>query len=58
MASYELYRKSSIGTSLTDALEEMVTNGTITPLLAVKVLMQFDKVMSAVCSVVDPKKKN
>lgn len=35
----------------------MVTNGTITPLLAVKVLMQFDKVMSAVCSVVDPKKK-
>ncbi|KAH9560944.1 hypothetical protein CY35_06G135900 [Sphagnum magellanicum] len=43
MASYELYRKSSIGTSLTDALEEMVTNGTISPLLAVKVLMQFDK---------------
>ncbi|CAK9230082.1 unnamed protein product [Sphagnum troendelagicum] len=45
MASYELYRKSSIGTSLTDALEEMVTNGTISPLLAVKVLMQFDKSM-------------
>jgi hypothetical protein len=54
MASYELYRKSSIGTSLTDALEEMVTNGTISPLLAVKVLMQFDKVMSAVYS---PKEK-
>ncbi len=35
----------------------MVTNGTISPLLAVKVLMQFDKVMSAVCSVVDQKKK-
>jgi transcription initiation factor TFIIA small subunit len=45
MASYELYRKSSIGTSLTEALEEMVTNGTISPLLAVKVLMQFDKSM-------------
>jgi transcription initiation factor TFIIA small subunit len=54
MASYELYRKSSIGTSLTEALEEMVTNGTISPLLAVKVLMQFDKVMSAVYS---PKRK-
>lgn len=30
--------------SLTDALDELVTNGTISPLLAVKVLMQFDKV--------------
>jgi hypothetical protein len=45
MASYELYRKSSIGMSLTDALDELVTNGTISPLLAVKVLMQFDKVL-------------
>lgn len=44
MANYELYRKSSIGMSLTDALDELVTNGTISPLLAVKVLMQFDKV--------------
>ncbi|XP_024396064.1 transcription initiation factor IIA subunit 2 isoform X2 [Physcomitrium patens] len=43
MASYELYRKSSIGMSLTDALDELVTNGTISPLLAVKVLMQFDR---------------
>ncbi|CAM6107441.1 unnamed protein product [Calypogeia fissa] len=46
MGSYELYRKSSIGMSLTDALDELVTNGTITPLLAVKVLMQFDKSMN------------
>ncbi|OAE27787.1 hypothetical protein AXG93_2167s1160 [Marchantia polymorpha subsp. ruderalis] len=46
MGSYELYRKSSIGTSLTDALDELVTNGTISPLLAVKVLMQFDKSMN------------
>lgn len=44
MAAYELYRKSSIGSSLVDALDELVTNGTISPLLAVKVLMQFDKV--------------
>ncbi|KAH7352117.1 hypothetical protein KP509_19G030600 [Ceratopteris richardii] len=42
----ELYRKASIGTSLTDALDELVTNGSITPLLAVKVLMQFDKSMN------------
>ncbi|KAL3676144.1 hypothetical protein R1sor_026092 [Riccia sorocarpa] len=46
MGSYELYRKSSIGMSLTDALDELVTNGTISPLLAVKVLMQFDKSMN------------
>ncbi|XP_024396060.1 transcription initiation factor IIA subunit 2 isoform X1 [Physcomitrium patens] len=46
MASYELYRKSSIGMSLTDALDELVTNGTISPLLAVKVLMQFDRSMN------------
>ncbi|KAI5074252.1 hypothetical protein GOP47_0010213 [Adiantum capillus-veneris] len=42
----ELYRKASIGTSLTDALDELVTNGSLTPLLAVKVLMQFDKSMN------------
>lgn len=46
MSTYELYRKSSIGMSLTDALDELVTNGTISPLLAVKVLMQFDKSMN------------
>jgi transcription initiation factor TFIIA small subunit len=45
MAAYELYRKSSIGSSLVDSLDELVTNGTISPLLAVKVLMQFDKVV-------------
>lgn len=45
-ANCELYRKASIGTSLTDALDELVTNGSISPLLAVKVLMQFDKVLA------------
>lgn len=44
MSSVEIYRKSSIGTSLTDALDEMVNNGKIEPLLAVKILTQFDKV--------------
>ncbi|MCO5612549.1 hypothetical protein L7F22_066817 [Adiantum nelumboides] len=42
----ELYRKASIGTSLNDALDELVTNGSLPPLLAVKVLMQFDKSMN------------
>ncbi|EFJ21211.1 hypothetical protein SELMODRAFT_233015 [Selaginella moellendorffii] len=45
MGSLELYRKSTIGIGLTDALDEMVTNGSIPPLLAVRVLMQFDKSM-------------
>eukprot|EP00850_Spirogloea_muscicola_P017343 SM000148S01020 [mRNA] locus=s148:144181:145107:+ [translate_table: standard] len=48
MAHYELYRKSSIGMSLTDALDELVTNEAISPVLAVKILMQFDKSMNDV----------
>eukprot|EP00249_Psilotum_nudum_P026983 c34175_g1_i1 orf=434-754(-) len=46
MANCELYRKATIGSSLTDALDELVTNGSISPILAVKVLMQFDKSMN------------
>ncbi|KAH7366455.1 hypothetical protein KP509_18G079100 [Ceratopteris richardii] len=42
----KLYRKMSIGTSLTDALDELVTNGSITPLLAIKILMQCKKSMN------------
>ncbi|KAH7281119.1 hypothetical protein KP509_36G031200 [Ceratopteris richardii] len=42
----EQYRKTSIGTSLMDVLDELVANGSITPLLAVKVLMQFEKSMN------------
>eukprot|EP00246_Nothoceros_aenigmaticus_P012971 TRINITY_DN4238_c0_g1_i1.p1 TRINITY_DN4238_c0_g1~~TRINITY_DN4238_c0_g1_i1.p1 ORF type:complete len:107 (+),score=11.21 TRINITY_DN4238_c0_g1_i1:137-457(+) len=45
MSTYELYRKSSIGMGLTEALDELVINGSLSPLLAVKVLMQFDKSM-------------
>mmetsp|Transcript_48396 Transcript_48396/g.90106 ORF Transcript_48396/g.90106 Transcript_48396/m.90106 type:complete len:115 (+) Transcript_48396:53-397(+) len=43
MAHYQLYRKSTIGTSLTDALDEMVTSGKLSPMLAMTVLSQFDK---------------
>ncbi|KAJ7539507.1 hypothetical protein O6H91_11G096900 [Diphasiastrum complanatum] len=39
----ELYRKSLIGRGLIAALDEMVIKGTISPLLAAKVLKQFDK---------------
>lgn len=40
---YEFYRQSSIGIQLTDALDELITSGHINPVLAMKVLEQFDK---------------
>jgi len=49
MAYYELYRRSTLGMTLTDSLDEMVTNGKLTPTIAMKVLAQFDKVRSS-CS--------
>ncbi|GAV99642.1 transcription initiation factor IIA gamma subunit [Lentinula edodes] len=42
-AYYEFYRGSSIGMALTDSLDELITSGSITPQLAMKVLQQFDK---------------
>ncbi|KAL1741328.1 transcription initiation factor IIA, gamma subunit-domain-containing protein [Schizophyllum fasciatum] len=52
-AYYEFYRgtsyleaqgrEHSLGMALTDALDELITGGDITPQLALKVLMQFDK---------------
>ncbi|EEH59891.1 uncharacterized protein MICPUCDRAFT_31778 [Micromonas pusilla CCMP1545] len=46
MTYYELYRRSTLGMTLTDALDEMVTNFELTPSVAMKVLVQFDKCMS------------
>ncbi|TYJ35367.1 hypothetical protein E1A91_A05G232400v1 [Gossypium mustelinum] len=43
MATFELYRRSTIGMCLTEALDEMVSNGTLSPELAIQVLVQFDK---------------
>ncbi|KAK4686654.1 transcription initiation factor TFIIA small subunit, partial [Tremellales sp. Uapishka_1] len=40
---YEFYRGSSIGTALTDSLDELITAGDIPPQLAMRVLQQFDK---------------
>ncbi|XP_022768489.1 transcription initiation factor IIA subunit 2 [Durio zibethinus] len=46
MATFELYRKSTIGMCLTETLDEMVSNGTLSPELAIQVLVQFDKSMT------------
>lgn len=46
MATFELYRRSTIGMCLTETLDEMVQNGTLSPELAIQVLVQFDKVLS------------
>ncbi|XP_022773021.1 transcription initiation factor IIA subunit 2-like isoform X2 [Durio zibethinus] len=43
MATFELYRRSTIGMCLTETLDEMVSNGTLSPELAIEVLVQFDK---------------
>ncbi|TYH17957.1 hypothetical protein ES288_A05G232300v1 [Gossypium darwinii] len=36
MATFELYRRSTIGMCLTEALDEMVSNGTLSPELAIQ----------------------
>ncbi|CAN6635754.1 transcription initiation factor IIA subunit 2 [Trichomonascus vanleenenianus] len=43
---YELYRRSSIGTALTDALDMLISDSRIQPQLAMKILENFDKVMA------------
>jgi transcription initiation factor TFIIA small subunit len=40
---YELYRRSSIGLALTDALDELISDGKVDPQLAMKVLSHFDR---------------
>lgn len=46
MATFELYRRSTIGMCLTETLDEMVQSGTLSPELAIQVLVQFDKVLT------------
>eukprot|EP00244_Chara_vulgaris_P000884 TRINITY_DN11466_c1_g1_i2.p2 TRINITY_DN11466_c1_g1~~TRINITY_DN11466_c1_g1_i2.p2 ORF type:complete len:107 (+),score=18.54 TRINITY_DN11466_c1_g1_i2:365-685(+) len=46
MAHYELYRKSTIGSCLLQAVDELVMSGQISPDLAVKIALQFDKSMN------------
>ncbi|CAO1625531.1 unnamed protein product [Parajaminaea phylloscopi] len=40
---YELYRRSSIGIQLTSSLDTLIQSGHINPLLAIRVLNQFDR---------------
>ncbi|KAI9017098.1 transcription initiation factor IIA, gamma subunit, helical domain-containing protein [Gaertneriomyces semiglobifer] len=44
----ELYRRSSLGTALTDTLDELITEGHIDPQTAMRVLAQFDCTISDV----------
>ncbi|KAL7269330.1 Transcription initiation factor IIA subunit 2 [Rhizina undulata] len=45
---YELYRRSSIGMALTDALDDLISEGRIAPQLAMKILSNFDKSITEV----------
>lgn len=45
-AYYELYRRSTIGTTLTDALDTLITDEKIQPQLANKILHNFDRIIS------------
>ncbi|KAI9579136.1 transcription initiation factor IIA subunit 2 [Glossina fuscipes] len=41
--SYQLYRNTTLGHTLQESLDELIQYGQITPALALKVLLQFDK---------------
>ncbi|KAI4277349.1 MAG: hypothetical protein LQ337_001840 [Flavoplaca oasis] len=45
---YEIYRQSSIGTTLIDSLDDLINSGRIEPQLANKILKNFDKIVSEV----------
>uniref|UniRef100_A0A8I3PF49 Transcription initiation factor IIA gamma chain n=1 Tax=Canis lupus familiaris TaxID=9615 RepID=A0A8I3PF49_CANLF len=41
--TYQLYRNTTLGNSLQESLDELIQSQQITPQLALKVLLQFDK---------------
>ncbi|KAK0643671.1 transcription initiation factor IIA, gamma subunit-domain-containing protein [Cercophora newfieldiana] len=43
---YDLYRHGSLGVSLTDALDDLISAERIDPQLAIKVLNQFDRIVA------------
>ncbi|ROW09762.1 hypothetical protein VMCG_02601 [Cytospora schulzeri] len=45
---YELYRRSSIGATLTDTLDDLITDTRIDPQLAMKILANFDRAIADV----------
>lgn len=45
-AYYELYRRSTIGSALADALDTLISDGKIQPQLAMRILSNFDRIIS------------
>ncbi|EGW30769.1 uncharacterized protein SPAPADRAFT_142741 [Spathaspora passalidarum NRRL Y-27907] len=45
-AYYELYRRSTIGVTLTDALDTLISDERIPPQLANRILTNFDRIIS------------
>ncbi|KAK8051546.1 transcription initiation factor IIA [Apiospora rasikravindrae] len=45
---YELYRQSSVGAALTDALDDLIMETRIDPQLAMKILANFDRAIAEV----------
>nr|ABM55601.1 transcription initiation factor IIA gamma chain-like protein [Maconellicoccus hirsutus] len=44
--TYQLYRNTTLGNTLQESLDELIQYGQITPQLAIKVLLQFDKTIN------------
>lgn len=45
-AYYELYRRSTVGATLTDALDTLILDEKIQPQLAMRILANFDRIIS------------
>ena len=45
--AYQLYRNTTLGTSLQESLDELIESQQITPQLAFQVLLQFDKAINS-----------
>lgn len=45
-AYYELYRRSTLGLTLTDALDTLISDEKIQPQLAMRILNNFDRIIS------------
>lgn len=50
MASYHMYRNTTLGNTLQESLDDFITCGQISNALATKILMQFDKSINAALS--------
>ena len=44
--SYQLYRNTTLGNTLQESLDELISLNQISPALALKVLLQFDKAIN------------